>query len=219
MAGDGSYRHKANTFINTPDQNFSNVKAKQPTTINKTLFDIYMASGSMYFELGNGYPRNHYTHKLQQFSKCKYGDYTAKIFVKGRQSVDSTINENGINDGSLPVWTSDTSNVNISTTNIIRTVPTIIAGQVVPSGTTTTAGVPTQPPTPTVRRRWTNTPEGLYRSIWNKPYGTTNTTQRNLNPPVGTNLIRLIPEGLYRSVYPGGINPFFNPVFNPNQRR
>jgi len=227
MAGDGSYRHKANTFINTPDQNFSNVKAKQPTTINKTLFDIYMASGSMYFELGNGYPRNHYTHKLQQFSKCKYGDYTAKIFVKGRQSVDSTINENGINDGSLPVWTSDTSNVNvISTTNIIRTVPTIIAGQVVPSGTTTTAGVPTQPPTPTVRRRW----------AWPIAFdGTTSTTRRNyreyplgqspyynyanLNPPVGTNLIRLIPEGLYRSVYPGGINPFFNPVFNPNQRR
>jgi hypothetical protein len=152
LPSDGVYRHKANSFINTPDQTFSNVKARANiiTPINRTVFDLYLSPSSQYFELASGYPRNHYTHKLQQMSKWKYGDYYGKIFVKGRQTTDSTINSDGINDGSLPVWSSDTSNVNvISTGNILRTVPTIIAGQIMPSGTTTTVGAST---TPSIRR-------------------------------------------------------------------
>ena len=149
----GVYRHKVNTFINTPDQRFSNVKAASniATPINRVVFDLYMSPDQQYFELASGYPRNHYTHKLQQMSKWKFGDYHGKIFVKGRQTTDSTINGNGVNDGSSPVWSSNTSNVNvINTGNILRTVPTIIAGQVTPSGTTTTSAttvIPTKPQT------------------------------------------------------------------------
>jgi hypothetical protein len=145
----GVYRHKANTFINTPDQTFSNVKAAANivTPVNRVVFDLYSSPAQLYFELASGYPRNHYTHKLQQFSKWKYGDYFGKVFVKGRQTTDSTINGDGINDGSPPVWSSNTSNVNVvSTGNILRTVPTIIAGgQAAPSGTTTTVATTTAP--------------------------------------------------------------------------
>lgn len=147
----GVYRHKANTFINTPDQNFSNIKATPNiiTPINRIVFDLYLSPTQQYFELASGYPRNHYTHKLQQMSKWKYGDYFGKIFVKGRQTTDSTINSDGINDGSLPVWSSNTSNVNvIKTGNILKTVSTINDGQIVSSGITTTAGTTTIPTKP-----------------------------------------------------------------------
>ena len=139
MAGDGTYRHKANTFINTPDQGFSNINAHTDPTIpfpfNVTSLILTTNSSSQYFELGKGYPRNHYTHKFQQFTKSKYGDYTYKVFVKGRNTIDGTINESGINDGSLPVWSSKTNNIN--TTNILRTTP-YVPVSVVPTGTVTT---------------------------------------------------------------------------------
>ena len=134
----GNYLHKANTFINTPDQKLNNVKAVPnfTTPINKTVFDLTMASGSQCFEVVSGYPRNHYTHKLQQFSKNKYGDYNKKIFVKGRQTSDSTVNLSGINDGSPPYQWYNTSNLNVvNTTNVIQTVPAASAGQVVPTTT------------------------------------------------------------------------------------
>ena len=137
----GYYLHKANTFINTPDQNFSNVKAitNGSTTFNRTVFDLSSGSSPQYFELGKGYPRNHYTHKFQQFTKSKYGDYTYKIFVKGRNTTDSTVNKEGINDGSLPYQSFDTSHVNVvSTTNVTQIIPSVNTGQIATTGQITT---------------------------------------------------------------------------------
>lgn len=89
---------------------------------------------SQYFELVTGYPRNHYTHKLEQFSKKKYGTYNQGIFIKGQQTVNTTINTNGINDGSYPVQSSNTSNVNVvNSTNVIQNIPSATTGKITPN--------------------------------------------------------------------------------------
>ena len=87
----------------------------------------------MYFQMASGYPRNHYNHKMQQFSKTKYGTYNQILFVKGQQTVNSTINSQGIDDGSNPVQSFNTSNVNVvNSTSVIQSVPSPTAGQVTP---------------------------------------------------------------------------------------
>ncbi len=113
--GTNSYLHKANSFLNTPDQKVSNIYAT-PNSLTpslKTTFNLNLNPVSQYFELATGYPRNHYTHKLQQFSKTKYRTTNQGIFIKGRQTVSTTINPTGINDGTHPIQSSDTSNVNV----------------------------------------------------------------------------------------------------------
>jgi len=135
-AVNNSYLHAVNTFLNTPDQKVSNIFAiaNSLTPILKTNFSLNLNSVAQYFELVTGYPRNHYIHKAQQFSKTKYGTISQGIFIKGRQTINTTINEQGINDGSYPVQTSDTSNVNIiNTTNVIQNIPSSVAGTVTPT--------------------------------------------------------------------------------------
>jgi len=132
-----SYLHKSNTFLNTPDQTVSNVIAvpNALTPITKTIFDLNLNPDSFqFFELARGYPRNHYTHKLQQFSKKKYGTYYQTIFIKGQQTSNSTINTNGINDGSSPIESSNVNNMNIiNSSNIIQNIPSSNSGKVTPN--------------------------------------------------------------------------------------
>ena len=128
-----AYLHRANTFIGTPDQKVSNINAYD-VTFYTNIGSLGMISGSMYFELVSGYPRNHYTHKMQQFSKKKYGTSSGTLFIKGQQTINSTINENGIDDGTNPVQSFDTSNVKVvNSTSVIQSVPSSAAGQVTPS--------------------------------------------------------------------------------------
>jgi len=133
--GTNSYLHRANTFLKTPDQGVSNIYAtpNNLTPILKTTFNVNISPVSQYFELVSGYPRNHYTHKAQQFSKTKYPTYNNGIFIKGQQTVNTTVGADGINDGSYPVQSSNTSNVNvINTTNVIQNIPAPTAGTVTP---------------------------------------------------------------------------------------
>lgn len=133
-----SYLHRANTFLGTPDQMVSNISASANslTPLAKTIFNLNLNPASnQYFEVVSGYPRNHYNHKLDTFSKTKFGMYNQMIFVKGRQTSDSTINTNGINDGSFPVQSFGTSDMNvINASNVVQNVPTVTSGQVTPTG-------------------------------------------------------------------------------------
>lgn len=137
-----SYLHRVNTFLNTPDQIVSNINASYKVpgyppgyTPN---YKLNINPTSQYFELINGYPRNHYSHKLQQFSKSKYGTYSQGIFVKGRNTINSTINEDGISDGSYPVTQFNTSNVKIvNVTPVIQNIQSSVAGQITPTTQTT----------------------------------------------------------------------------------
>lgn len=132
------YTHAVNTFIGTPDESVNNISASYnsshiiPGYSPNYVFNINPSS--QYFELITGYPRNHYTHKLQQFSKTKYGTVNNGIFIKGQQTVDTTIGANGINDGSYPVQSTNTSNVNVvNITNTIQNVPSSMTGKITPS--------------------------------------------------------------------------------------
>ena len=130
-----TWLHKVNTFLNTPNSRFSNINsiANGNTSFDPVSFDLSMSVTVPYFEIISGYPRNHYSHKLQQFSKKKYGTYDQTIFVKGKQTTDSTINASGINDGTYPVQSFNTSNMNVvNASNVIQNVPSINSGQITP---------------------------------------------------------------------------------------
>jgi hypothetical protein len=150
IGGTRYYQHRANTFKNTPDQIFSNVSASlvdayylpdgvtpspffDPLLFNVTRFPL-----SQYFELTRGVPRNHYTHKFQQLSSAKHPKYIGEddnvIYVKSRQTIDTTINVGGIDDGTFPVESFNVSNVNVKNQgNVIQNVPSSQAGAVIPT--------------------------------------------------------------------------------------
>lgn len=132
-----AYLHRANTFLGTPDQRVSNVSASaNPSTpVLKTSFNISLSPTIQYFELVSGYPRNHYSHKAQQFSKAKYGTYSNGIFIKGKQTINSTVNMNGINDGTYPVQSFNTSNMNVvNGSNVIQNIPSDAGAVTPPAG-------------------------------------------------------------------------------------
>lgn len=152
----GNYFHKSNTFFNTPDQRVNNIYAIPGLT--PTSFTLGIRPTKQYFELIRGYPRNHYTHKIEKFSKTKYAKFNSinlnTIYIKGRNTIDDTININGINNGTYPVSSNNVSNVNVvNSGNVIQFVPSTNAGTVIPGArattTSTTTGGGTKSGTPT----------------------------------------------------------------------
>jgi len=114
------YSHLINTFKQTPNERFSNVKAGvvDPVYTYRIVAKELDESSDIFYEMFNGYPRNHYTHKMMTFSPDSFPTIvgivdTGSLYVRGRNSVDSTVGEDGINDGSYPVTTIDVGNVNI----------------------------------------------------------------------------------------------------------
>lgn len=184
-SGINSYLHKANTFLGTPDQTVSNISASANafTPVAKTLFDLNISPVSQYFEMVSGYPRNHYTHKLQQFSKSKYGTYTHQIFVKGKNTTSTTVDINGINDGTYPVTQFNTSNMNVvNSSNVIQNIPSSTAGTITPNpvnvnvGGTIPVGVGGTPPitnvtcVPLLGQKYTN-PNKKTKKVFNLKLG------------------------------------------------
>jgi hypothetical protein len=161
------YVHKANTFKNTPDQSFSHVLAVANSPLwppANPHFNLVLRPTTQYFELVKGFPRNHFTHKAKQFSKSKHAQYITHlyniIYVKGRQTIDTTINLGGISDGTFPVESFNVSNVNVkNSSNVIQYIPSNKAGSVIPVGlgggagtvaSTTMGGGSGISPTPTI---------------------------------------------------------------------
>jgi hypothetical protein len=125
------YQHYANTAKKTPNQRINTIKATDmhigPVVYATTPY--YDIAQDTYFEVFGGYPRNHYTHKRMQFSPLKMQtisgkatDQTYQIYVRSRQTVETTIDDkSGIGDASLPVQTIQTSNINlIKSNNVIN---------------------------------------------------------------------------------------------------
>ncbi len=97
-------------------------------------FNLIVASGSAaaageeYFEVVGGYPRNHHIHKRDLFSLYKLttygkenGEITSGSYRRCQQIITSTIGENGLEDGSSPVQTTQVSNLNlIQSDNVIN---------------------------------------------------------------------------------------------------
>jgi hypothetical protein len=152
VGGNNYYVHKANTFKRTPDQTFSHVSASFTSGnpfINATSFDIVLRPTTRFFELVTAYPRNHYTHKATQLSKTRYPKFvtenSSSIYVKGKQTIDTTINESGIDDGTFPVQSFNVSNVNVkNSANVLQYVPSAKAGLVLPNANTGGTGINNQ---------------------------------------------------------------------------
>jgi len=110
----GAYTHSINTFKGTPEKVFSNIIATDFNPINPAVFTEENNGSDIYFELFKEiYPRNHYTHKLAQFSKTRFVNSVGTIFIKGRQTNATTIGLNGITNNTYPVESFNVSNVNV----------------------------------------------------------------------------------------------------------
>jgi len=82
---------------------------------------VVNTSENTYYESFSGYSRNHLTNKRLDMSCMSFGQLITFVdefdrYVKGKQTVNTTVNENGLTDGSLPV-----QSINVSNINIIRT--------------------------------------------------------------------------------------------------
>lgn len=111
------YKHRAGTFISSSNEIVNNIKVKS-TGPGKTDLESYIDfSGLEYLEVFGGYPRNHYTHKMQLFSTERfltyYNNISGSSFTKGKQTIETTIGLDGLGDDSLPVTSIEVSNVNV----------------------------------------------------------------------------------------------------------
>ena len=122
IGGNIYYQHYKNTGKKTPNTVLSDIKGTLDFSFGyaSAVGPFYRFGGESYYEIFSGYPRNHYTHKAMQFSPVRFNasvgtkktvSYTT--FVKSRQTSESTIGEDGLEDGSLPVQSIETSNVNL----------------------------------------------------------------------------------------------------------
>lgn len=117
--------HNANTFKQTPNLTTNNYVLTSSKTNGvdpsdpsfQFIYDTYVrVDNGAYFELVKGYPRNHFTHKRDLFSL-----YNVENYVRNRQTVSTTIGEDGLEDGSSPVQTTQVGNVNlVQTTNVVN---------------------------------------------------------------------------------------------------
>ena len=126
------YFHRANTAKGTANQKINTIRGTENHVSNPyvTLEAPFSSiAKDTYFEPFGGYPRNHYTHKRMQYSPVKFLSYsgkyqfqTSEIYVRGRQTVNTTIDDkSGLGDASLPVQTIQTSNVNlVKSDNVIN---------------------------------------------------------------------------------------------------
>jgi hypothetical protein len=132
VGGQVFYFHRINTAVNTDNQNTNNLR---PT--GNHIGHTYVVASAPYsdisektfFEAFGGYPRQHYTHRLQTFSPNKYVSFigpfameTQKLLIKGSQTIDTTIdNITGIEDASPPVQSITTTNINlVQSDNVIN---------------------------------------------------------------------------------------------------
>jgi hypothetical protein len=105
--------HVPNTFKYTPNSTKNNIKA-DPIDIGWGAYDMgnnyYIVGDGSHLEIAKGYPRNHYTHKNQLFTP-----------ERNQQTISTTIGEDGLEDGTLPVQTFEVSNVNlVQSDNVIN---------------------------------------------------------------------------------------------------
>lgn len=142
------WTHKANTWKNSPNSTINNYVWRSnpdasswrgrpvygPDTVYvspdpnyNSLMATPIYTEGTYFEIVRGYPRNHYYHKRNFLSPDRFPSYgieegvsVTQVYTKGRQTVQTTVGENGLGDGSDPVQSTVVSNVDIvKTDNVI----------------------------------------------------------------------------------------------------
>lgn len=112
-----------------PNINFyatSSIKLYEYVVVTDHLYNnlVFSISNGSYFEPAGGYPRNHQLHKRDLFSLYKLkslGNENKQIisgsYFRSQQTSLTTIGEDGLEDGSLPVQSIDVGNVNLVQSN------------------------------------------------------------------------------------------------------
>ena len=129
--------HYQNTFLDRPNAITNNyliptaLIVENPPGSGKYIITYGPTSfidNGEYFELVNGYPRNHLSFKRPFFSLFRIntlgedrGNTTSGSYTRCRQTVTTTIGEDGLEDGSSPIQTTIVGNVNlIQSNNVIN---------------------------------------------------------------------------------------------------
>lgn len=120
------WHHREGTFRNTPNLKVNNyILTYDPILsvgLGRPIYGspyIYTDNGE-YFEIVKGYPRNHLIHKRDIFSLSnirssiiKNGKTYQEMYVKNRQTNTSTVNTDGIEDGSSPIQSIQVGNITL----------------------------------------------------------------------------------------------------------
>jgi len=142
--GSNQWFHRENTFRNSPNAIVNNYQLQynpiasgifpaRPRYGYSPLFPsfnpppIYTDQGE-YFEIVGSYPLNHFTHKRSLFSLFNMTTYgmeagvvTSGSYFRCQQTITTTIGENGLEDGSAPVQSTQVGNLNlIQSDNVIN---------------------------------------------------------------------------------------------------
>lgn len=127
------WEHNINTFKNSPNSIMNNYVLTSSAYIggfiNQFIYNKYInVDDGTYFELVNGYPRNHFTHKRDLFSlyniistETTNNQVIYTSYRRNRQTTNSTIGLDGLADGSFPVQSLEVGNLNLlQTDNVIN---------------------------------------------------------------------------------------------------
>ncbi len=113
------FHHDINTFKQRPNSKVSNEYGKFYPDVGENGFFVpgfgvtEQTNSDYFFETFSGYPRNHLTHKRLFFSKESKFVETIGFYIKSRQNINTTVDEFGFNDNTLPVQTINVSNINV----------------------------------------------------------------------------------------------------------
>ena len=125
-----TWTHFPNTFKQSPNMVTNNymLTGSYVDTVVDNYNTYVKIDNESYFELVNGYPRNHFVYKRSLFSLFRERKLdlenkilTVDYYDRNKQSINSTVGIDGLEDGSLPVQTTQVGNLNlVQTDNVIN---------------------------------------------------------------------------------------------------
>ena len=130
--GYSGWVHEPNTFKNTSNLITNNYYLTSSHTDGYPITFVYdtfiRTDKDTYFEIVKGYPRNHFSHKRNLFSLYNIKTYgvlnksvTSDSYFRNRQTINTTVGKDGLEDGSSPIQTIQVGNLNlIQTDNVIN---------------------------------------------------------------------------------------------------
>lgn len=115
------WTHYPYTFKGTPNLKTNNYiltsSAYIGGSINKFVYNTFVHLDGDFFEIVGSYPLNHLSHKRIMFSpdtiESINNNSISTIYKKSSQSISTTIGQNGIEDGSSPIYVSRVTNINL----------------------------------------------------------------------------------------------------------
>jgi hypothetical protein len=128
------WKHQVNSFKNSPDAITNNyiysLDSAESIIAGHNVYGdppIFRDDG-VYFELVRGYPRNHFTHKRDLFSLFNMKSYaiidhpiSSGSYLRNRQTISTTVGDDGLENGSLPIQAIQVGNLNlVQTDNVIN---------------------------------------------------------------------------------------------------